>query len=261
MIAPRPRELPDTLLAEGISTFTTSEARDRLGLNHENAKRALARLGQSGRLFSPARGFYVVIPPEFRSWRVIPAAYFIDQMMSALDRTYYVALLSAAALHGASHQAPQVFQVMCDPPLRDRDLHRVRLRFSSGAHVADAPVVTKNVPTGTIRVATPELTVVDLVSLPRRAGGLGNVATVLREIGDLDCGALARLAIGRDRSIARRVGWMVENFGSCDDLEPLRDVAAPDQGEPVLLSAGGKKRGRADRTWGVRVNTQIEPDV
>jgi predicted transcriptional regulator of viral defense system len=261
MNALRPRQLPDALLAEGISTFTTEEAQGRLGLSYERAKRALNRLAQSGRVFSPARGFYVVIPPEYRSWQVVPAAHFIDPMMAKLGRTYYVALLSAAALHGASHQAPQVFQVMCDLPLRDRDFHRVRLRFFSGAHVADAPTITRNVSTGTIRVATPELTVVDLAQIPRHSGGLSNVATILREIGRLDGRALAQIIAGRDRSVARRIGWMVEHFGQCENLAPLRELATPHQGERTLLSAGGRKRGRADREWGIRVNTDIEPDV
>ena len=32
--------------------------------------------------------------------------------MAHLSQPYYVALLSAAAYHGAAHQKPQVFQVM-----------------------------------------------------------------------------------------------------------------------------------------------------
>jgi hypothetical protein len=54
-------------------------------------------LRAAGQVFSPARGFWVLIPPEFRSWRAVPASRFADVMMRALDRTYYVALLSAAA--------------------------------------------------------------------------------------------------------------------------------------------------------------------
>ena len=43
---------------------------------------------------------------------VLPGELFIDPMMRALGRNYYVSLLTAAAMHGASHQAPQAFQVM-----------------------------------------------------------------------------------------------------------------------------------------------------
>ncbi len=221
-----PRELPDHLLAQGISTFSAHEARTWLGGSEDAVRRALARLRDAGKLFSPVRGFWVVIPPEYRTWRVVPAAYFIDEMMRWMDRAYYVTLLSAAERHGASHQSPQVFQVMCRPAVRDRDLERVRLRFYTGAHVVSAPSEPHNVPTGTMRVATRELTVVDLVELPGEAGGMGNVATILAELGTLHGQSLAALARARDRSLVRRVGWMVSRFGRCDDLRPLRRAAA-----------------------------------
>jgi len=181
--------------------------------------------------------------------------------MRALDRTYYVALLSAASLHGASHQAPQAFQVMCAPPLRDRAIARVRLRFFSGRHVAGAPTEPRTVATGTMRVATPELTVIDMVALPGESGGYGNVATVLGELGALDGSSLAALARPRSRGLARRVGWLVEHFGDCDDLAPLQVAAAPDEGESTLLRAGAGRRGHTDRSWGIRVNTDVHPDL
>lgn len=203
----------------------------------------------------------VVIPPEYRSWGVVPAERFVDEMMRALGRTYYVALLSAASLHRASHQAPQVFQAMCAPPLRDRAISRVRLRFLSGRHVADAPTEHRTVSTGTLRIATPELTVVDMVALPGESGGYGNVTTVLGELGVLDGSSLAVLSGSRGRGLARRVGWLVERFGHCDDLAPLREAAAPDEGEPTLLRASAGRHGRADRTWGIRMNTDVQADL
>ena len=43
-------------------------------------------------------------------------------MMAHLHRGYYVALLTAAAMHGAAHQAPQSFQVITEKDVPDRDL-------------------------------------------------------------------------------------------------------------------------------------------
>ncbi len=255
-----PRQLPDHLLSQGFSTFSIDDARDWLGGSDDAVRRALARLREAGQVFSPVRGFWVVIPPEYRSWRVVPAAHFIDEMMRWMDRAYYVALLSAAERHGAGHQAPQVFQVMCRPALRDREVERVRLRFYTGAHVPSAPSEPHNVPTGTMRVATPELTVVDLVDMPGEGGGLSNVATILSELGTLHGQSLAAVAGARDRSVVRRVGWMVSHFGRCDDLRPLERAANAAEGHPVPLRAGGGRRGRVDGDWGVRVNTSVEPD-
>ncbi len=107
-----------------------------------------------------------MIPPECRSWGVLPGELFIDAMMRALGRDYYVSLLTAAAMHGAAHQAPQVFQVMVDRPLADRDIERVRLRFHANEHIDEMPIEERQVNTGRFRLATRETTLVDLVVHP-----------------------------------------------------------------------------------------------
>ena len=262
MSAIAPRNIPDHLLSQGRSTFTLLEAQKLLGdAPVGSVLRTLSRLHANQQIFSPARGLWVIIPPEYRSWGVVPAKRFIDPMMSVLDRTYYVALLSAAAFHGASHQAPQVFQVMCAPPLRDRAIGRIRLRFYSGRHVLSAPVEMHTVATGAIRISTAELTVIDMVSHPNQCGGYGNIATILRELSSLSGASLAMLARPRGHSMARRVGWLVEQFGDHDDLLPLHQAAEPTHGEPTLLRAGAGRRGRVDKTWGIRVNTDVQADL
>jgi predicted transcriptional regulator of viral defense system len=211
-------------------------------------------------LFSPARGFYVVVPPEYRSWRVLPAEWFIDAMMKHLGRDYYVGFLNAAALHGASHQAPQTFRVVTTRPLSDRDIERVRLRFTASEHVADMPTERRSVHTGYMTVASPETTVVDLAWRSNLGGGISNVATIIKEIGRLDTELLARIAPLRNRPTVRRIGWLIERFRP--DLDPhwLRVVARPEEGEPALL-VPGRKRGELDRGWGLRINATVEPDV
>jgi predicted transcriptional regulator of viral defense system len=184
-------------------------------------------------------------------------------MMRHLGRPYYIALLTAAAFHGAAHQAPQVFQVMTDfaSSLGTRQFGRQRLRFYSSKHVGDDPTDRISVPTGYALLATKETTVVDLVSRPREAAGHDNVATILKELGALQGSALARTASRRGRALVRRVGWLVERFGQVDDLEALRQAARVDLGEQTLLDPAGPKHGRADRVWAIRVNRTIEPDL
>jgi predicted transcriptional regulator of viral defense system len=200
------------------------------------------------------------VPPEHRNRGVVPAEWFVDAMMRHLGRPYYVGLLSAAAMHGASHQAPQVFQVMTDRAnlVRKRDLGRVRLRFYSNAHISEDPTSRITVPSGYVVASTKETTVVDLVSKPRASAGLSNVATILRELGELKGSDLARVASRRGRAAVRRVGWLVDHFGQIDDAEALRQAARLDLGEPVLLDASKGRRGKADPAWQVRVNTAIE---
>jgi predicted transcriptional regulator of viral defense system len=100
-----------------------------------------------------------------------------------------------------------------------------------------------------------------MVALPEESGGYGNVATILGELGALDGASLAALARPRGRGLTRRVGWLVERFGQCDDLRSVRQAATPGLGEPTLLRPGAGRRGHADRAWGIRVNTDIQADL
>jgi predicted transcriptional regulator of viral defense system len=259
----RPRDLPDHLLSLGRYEFTLDDAATVLGSDRGAAADALARLRRRKQVFSPARGLYVAVPSEYRGWGVLPGDWFIDAMMRHLHRPYYVALLTAARIHGASHQAPQVFQVMVEgsASVRDRDLGRVRLRFYASKHVLEDKVERITVPTGYLTVSARETTVVDLIAYHRACGGYSNVATVVSEIGQLGGSELARVVARRGRSSARRTGWFVERFGHADDLEALRQAARLDLGEPALLDPAAGKRGKTDPDWQVRVNTQVEPDL
>lgn len=255
-----PTGLADALQAQGRYWATTDELAGLTGQRGATLRASLARLIKQGRLFSPARGLYVVVPPEYRTWRVVPAEWFIDALMKHLGRSYYVGFLSAAALHGAAHQAPQTFRVVTDRWLEDRDIERVQLRFTVPAHVREMPVEQRTVPTGTFTVATRETAVVDLAWRPALGAGISNVAAVIKEIGDLDGEVLARIAPLRNRTTARRIGWLIERLRPDVDTHWLRVVARPEEGRPALL-VPGREVGTLDRTWGVRVNTKIESDV
>jgi predicted transcriptional regulator of viral defense system len=260
----RTKDLADHFLASGKYTFTLAQAQAVLGVDDPSAVyTGLSRLRSRHEVFSPAQGLYVAVPPEFRNRGVVPAEWFIDAMMSHLGRPYYVSLLTAAAMHGASHQAPQLFQVITDHSylVRRRDFGQLRLRFYSSMNVAVDPTIQITVPSGYVVVATKETTVVDIVGKPRASGGLSNVATILREIGDLKGSDLARVASRRGRAIARRVGWLVERFGHIDDAEALRQAARLDLGEPVLLDPSKGRRGKSDPTWQIRQNTVVESDL
>ena len=104
----------DSLEARGRYHFTTDEVAKALGVTPVAARASVPRQRQKGRIAAPHRGFFVVVPPEYRLLGCLPAEQFVPQLMKHLGLAYYVGLLSAAALHGAAHQAsimPQVFAV------------------------------------------------------------------------------------------------------------------------------------------------------
>ena len=110
--------LVDDLQSGGRCTFDRSEALSALRVDALNLKKAATRLGSKRRIVAPRRGFYVIVPLEYRATGAPPPSWFSDNLMRHLGRPYYVGVLSAAALHGAGHQQPQEFQVMTDVPQR-----------------------------------------------------------------------------------------------------------------------------------------------
>jgi predicted transcriptional regulator of viral defense system len=254
--------LPDHLLGQGRYTATTDEIAERLGIDGGAVRAGMNRLRKQHLAFSPARGLYGFVPPSYRSWGVLPADWFIDDLMRYLKRDYYVGLLSAAARHGAAHQRPQVFQVVTGKSTANRDIGRIRLRFFKSSEIAQATTETVTTPTGTMALASKETTVSDLVAHPKTSGGFSNIATIIREIGDLDSGELARLSAVHPRSHARRLGWLVERYSvNAPDLSALELQAAPDRGAPSPLSPSGPRRGQVDKRWGLWVNAAVEPDI
>lgn len=264
---PAPKDLADWLLARGRHWVTTAEIANLIDIPADQVWAAAARLVKKNQLFSPTRGAYVPIPPEFRSWGAVPASHFIDALMKYLGHGYYVGYLSAAEVHGSAYQRPQVFQVLTPARLKDRIFGRVRIEFTSSAHLSHRPVITVNTPTGVMKVSSPEVTVFDLVADPRHGGGLSNIATVIAELLDTDRlsnTALAEIAGLYRVAVRQRVGWLIDSViphvGSEFDLSALANTVG-DRTEPTPLDASGRRAGHLDDRWNILVNTDVEPDL
>src|SRR5260370_29312807 len=91
------------LAESGRYHFGSGDVQRALGVAPAAAKLALHRLAKQGLIASPARGFYVIVPPEYRSLGSLPADQFIPALMQRLNLTYYAGLLTAAQYHGAAH--------------------------------------------------------------------------------------------------------------------------------------------------------------
>lgn len=265
-VVDKPRDLPDWLLSHGSAFTTTAEVARLLDVSSKEVAAIAARWRANRQAFSPSPGTYVPIPSQYRAWGAVPASHFVDPLMKHLGHAYYVGFLSAAEVHDAAHQRPQVFQVVTTGRLAGRAFGRVRLAFITSASVSERPIITPNTPTGTMRVSTPEVTVLDLVRDPIHGGGLSNVATVLGDLLEdhkLDIDQLAQVATGYPVSVVQRTGWMIEHaaneVGMNVDLEPLAEIANR-RTERTLLSPAGPRRGNTDRRWRVVVNTDLESD-
>ena len=75
------RQYVDSLAASGRYLFGLADAQKALSVSQAAAKLALLRLSKQGIIATPARGFYAVVPPEYRSIRCLPADQFIPALM------------------------------------------------------------------------------------------------------------------------------------------------------------------------------------
>lgn len=266
LTAVHPRDLSDYLLAHGRPVVALNEVAEVLGVDEKHAASALVRLKRANRMFSPQRGLYIAVPPQYRTWGAVPAMDFIDPMMRAGNFTYYVALLSAAELLGAAHQRPQTFQVMVDRRVGDRDFGRVRVRFYQSSKVGVLPVEWRNSNSGRVRIAPPAVTALDLASRPADGAGLNNVATVIAELAEdrkLTADEIISVAVHYPAAALRRLGWLLDFVDA--DVESDRLASAADRrgtGQSEnLLQPGGPRRGRRNRRWGIVENEVVEPDL
>jgi predicted transcriptional regulator of viral defense system len=261
-----PSELADWLMGRGRHYIQTVEVAELLGIEADVVSDSLQRAREAGKVISVTKGGWVPVPPEYRAAGAPPAIHFIDQMMRHLGHPYYVGFLSAAAIHGASHQATMVLQVVTPARLRDRQIGAGRIQFIQRSHTVEQPCELKNVPTGRVTVSTPAATVFDLVGFPRAGGGLSNVATVIGDLlveGQLVPETLLNAARLHPVAVVQRAGYLIEytahETGTTIDLDGLAALVAHADFTPLAIGRPGSA-GRDDR-WRVEINARIEHDL
>jgi predicted transcriptional regulator of viral defense system len=254
----------DSLQASGRYTFSRDEALAALQATEKAFKSSAHRLVTKGRLVSPRRGFFVIVPIEYSSAGAPPPSWFIDDLMRFVGHDYYVGLLSAAALHGAAHHQPQEFQVVSRVPHRPAEAGRARLRFFTKKHIERAATESMKTDSGSMIVATAETTALDLIRYHESVGYLGNVATVLADLAErLDPTRLvAAVDADAETSVVQRLGYILEQLGAehlCASLETWLSSQKP---YPVPLRAD-RRRPDAPRNkrWQILVNEEIEADL
>lgn len=253
----------EELQAQGRSTFTTEEAVRALGGRVPAVRAALRRLKAKGAIADPHRGFHVIVPPEFRRLGCLPAEHFVPDLMRHLAEPYYVALLSAAAHHGAAHQRPQVLQLMIARSRRRIECGAVQVELIVRHDMTLTPVVEQNTPRGILRIATPEATALELTGYPGHSGGLDNVATVLVDLAEvIDADALVTEAQRAPLAWVQRLGYLLE-LVRAHELASCLDSVIAERGPflVALLPSASMTGAPTDSRWRVAINSSVEPDL
>jgi len=248
----------------GRYTFTRDEAMHNLCQSTGTLDQSLQRASSQGRILLLRRGFYVIVPLEYRAVGAVPTEWFIDDLMQFLGKPYYVGCLFAAALYGAAHQRAQETQIVVAEQVRNIETRVVRIRFLRFAGMKQALTATKRTHTGDIPVSTPEWTAVDLICFQKHCGSMDAAATVLTELAEVLNRDQLAAAASHERTIAclQRLGWLLDFLGHETLTGPLHAYVVERNPVYTPLNPSLKNRnGHRDSRWRIVVNEQPEADL
>ncbi len=257
------RDYITDLAVSGRYHFAAEEMRKALGVSADAAKLSLYRLAKRGLVASPARGFYIIVPPEYKRLGSLPADQFLPALMEWRKTRYYAGLLSAAQYHGAAHHRPQELQVMVEKNQRPIECGSVRVSFIARKKMRAVPVQSFNTPRGTISVSTVEATAVDLAGYPHHAGGLDQVATLLQELAEkMDAQSLVAAAKTAPLPWAQRLGYLLELLDAKEPASLLKAYVQENARDWTQLVPGARRaRTRRADDWLLYVNAEVESET
>ena len=235
-----------------------------LNLTRKAFNRTAGRMSSRKKVARIHGEFYIVVPLEHAATGIVPADWFIVELMKHLGRPFYVGKLSAAEYHGAAHQRPQNYQIVTNRPLRRIACRGMGIRFFTKRDVVRTPVQQIKGMTGYIPVSTPEATAFDLLRYSRQVGGLNHVLTVLQELAEaIDPGRLVEAAeMDGNVAYAQRLGWLLERTDFSGKAGKLAKWSKGRKPFPVRLEPSIPIRGcQRDERWRLLVNIEVEGDL
>lgn len=255
-------EFISTLQARGKYTFSLEEVTNEFSKEKEVLRKGLSRLALKSRIIRVRKGFYVIVPPEYSSLGILPANLFIDSLMKHLNRKYYVGLLNAAAIYGAGHQQPQIFQVIISAPvMRKIKMKGIEIQFIVKNEFPEFGIEKSKTDTGYINISNPENTALDLITYQKHSGGIVRIIEVLDELADKfdPLNLIESLKNKWPLASLQRFGFICEKYlDKKEYLDPVKELILNSQIYPVKLNVSQQsKAGKIDKTWQVIENVEV----
>lgn len=250
----------DHLQSIGRYTFSKDEALKSWKATSKAFDLAALRLQKKGRLESPRRGFFVIIPTEYLG-TIPPPTWFLHDMMQFLKQPYYIGLLSAGAFHGAAHHQPQEFHIITNKPVRKLLIKNSRIRFFKKKELLLQFTKELKGPTGPLVTSSPELTALDLVFYSSKIGGLDLIGTVLFELAEvMNPRELVNVAKRwPSLSSIQRLGYILDHLKLNHLSQPLLKWFKKQRGVMVPLALYKKSlAGSRNSDWLIIENDELE---
>lgn len=250
-----------TQLGVGENFFTKKDALKALDISPSQFKYQAYRLAKKGAIKRLTNNFYMIIPPEYYHLGGLPPLWFIDQLMKYLGQEYYVGLLTASALYGATEQQPMVFQVVIDKRIRNINLKRGLIEFHT---YRDCKFVIKTrflVPTGYAYISNREQTMLDLIRFYKASGYMSNVALVIKTLAS-ECNPQSLKDAAKNEktsAVLQRLGYIFEYVKFPDLAEIISHELQKRSIKYVFLCPDfHNKRGERLDSWRLIINSTLE---
>ena len=265
------QEYIDELQKKGRLSFTLEEASKTLRKSKRYLSTKIYETSPKGRVISPLKGFYVIIPFEHRALGSLPARDLVLLSMEYLGVPYYVGLLTAAFYYGATHQRLRVFQVVTNKRMpKEWIFGDVWIKFIYKKDIHSTMIKNKTIDTGYLPVSTPEETAKDVMIYYRQCGGLNHQATVLAELaGAINTQKLISLAKKSGKLFwIQRMGYILDNIDTFYKKERDKVVHALEKFLVTqklryisLAPEMPTKNKPRNKKWKIIENTTVESDV
>jgi predicted transcriptional regulator of viral defense system len=206
----------------------------------------------------------VIVPLEYATGGLVPPDWFIHDLMKFLKQQYYIGVLSAAGLHGASHQQAQEYQVVVPTPERSIRTPNLNIRFFLKKNMKHSPAEQIKSYTGYITVSSPAVTALDLVRFAPKIGGLDAVLTVISELVEKITpeDLLKAVKQEQERSQIQRLGWLLERAKRPELADGIAKWLAKHKTTKTRLDVSASIKGfRKDTRFNVIVNAQPQSET
>jgi len=251
------QEFIQNLISKGIWAFSFGDAQAVMGVQTANR---ISMMLKNGRLVSPVRGFYAIVPEEDILYRRLSPLRFIDAMMKHLQVPYYIGLLSAANYRGIAPQAPQKLQVITFPSRRNIARNEFGILFYRKKDIESFPTEQGKTATGYFRLSSPAGTLFDLVQWYKSVGGLEYILELLLELGpEIKLLDLQQVISGFPSPVLQRGGYLLQLAGHEKQAQTVYGYLQKRKYRYTLLNpTDGKSYPSSDPRWRLHLNERLE---
>jgi len=246
--------------------FTWEELKNNSSKTDVALINELSRLTKKGEIVNLRQGFYLILPPRYRSYRKVPLELYVEKLFKYLNKPYYIGLYSAAAFYGASHQQVQKDYLITQiPNIRNIKKGVIFLDVFASSFWPSKNIIQKKSDAGYFKVSSPALTAIDLIHYQSKLGGINRMLAIIEELieeikqDDIE----DLLSWYPHTSSIQRLGFILSELQADQAIVSLLSIYLKEKNYyPVLLSPEKNKRpGSTENKWKVDVNIEMESDL